>query len=161
MQLEGSCHCGAVTFRLNSKHPYPFNYCYCSICCKTTGGGGFAINLSGDFESLQVEGEEHISVYQAKLRDDDGEEHESPAQRSFCAQCGSHLWLWDPRWPELLHPLAAVIDSELPQAPERTHSLLGSKAAWVAPDVASNDKTFEHYSDESIAQWHQRLGLER
>lgn len=25
MRLEGSCHCGAVTFRLESAHPYPFN----------------------------------------------------------------------------------------------------------------------------------------
>jgi hypothetical protein len=32
MRLEGSCHCGAVTFRLESAHPYPFNLCYCSIC---------------------------------------------------------------------------------------------------------------------------------
>ena len=161
MQLEGSCHCGAVRFRLNSKHPYPFNYCYCSICRKTTGGAGYAINLSGDFESLQVDGEEHLSVYQAIMRDDDGEEHESPAQRSFCSKCGSQLWLWDPRWPELLHPLASVIDSELPKAPERTHLLLGSKAGWVAPNISPEDKSFDHYPDESIAQWHQRLGLER
>lgn len=25
MRLEGSCHCGAVTFRLESAHPYPCN----------------------------------------------------------------------------------------------------------------------------------------
>ncbi|MCF5173182.1 GFA family protein, partial [Pseudomonas canadensis] len=24
MQLEGSCHCGAVTFSLASAHPYPY-----------------------------------------------------------------------------------------------------------------------------------------
>ena len=45
MHLHGSCHCGAVTFSLNSAHPYPFNICYCSICRKTAGGGGYAINL--------------------------------------------------------------------------------------------------------------------
>ena len=34
MRLEGSCHCGALRFALESKHPYPFNLCYCSICRK-------------------------------------------------------------------------------------------------------------------------------
>ncbi|NWC98411.1 GFA family protein, partial [Pseudomonas sp. P7779] len=48
MQLEGSCHCGAVSFSLESAHPYPYQRCYCSICRKTQGGGGYAINLGGD-----------------------------------------------------------------------------------------------------------------
>ena len=60
MQLEGSCHCRKVRFTVHSSQPYPFNLCYCSICRKTDGGGGFAINLGADKESLQVQGEEHI-----------------------------------------------------------------------------------------------------
>ena len=48
MDLEGSCQCGAVHFRLRSAHPVPYQRCYCSICRKTQGGGGFAINLAGD-----------------------------------------------------------------------------------------------------------------
>jgi hypothetical protein len=39
MLLEGSCHCGAVHFSVESEHPYPFNLCYCSICRKTAGAG--------------------------------------------------------------------------------------------------------------------------
>ena len=30
---------------------------------------------------------------------------ESPAERNFCGICASCLWLWDPRWPDLVHPL--------------------------------------------------------
>jgi hypothetical protein len=45
--------------------------------------------------------------------------------------------------------------------PERTHLMLGSKAAWVVPQVGPNDKTFTEYPDESIAEWHERLGLVR
>ena len=45
MQLEGSCHCQAVRFSVESHEPYPFMRCYCSICRKTAGGGGYAINL--------------------------------------------------------------------------------------------------------------------
>ena len=156
MKLDGSCHCGAVTFSLNSAHPYPYNYCYCSICRKTQGGGGFAINLGGEAASLTVEGEENISVYQATL---DGAV--SPAKRHFCKNCGSALWVHDPRWPELIHPFASAIDTELPAAPERTFLMTGSKKSWVPLDAGPKDKIFEEYPDESIAAWHQRLGLER
>jgi len=156
MKLEGSCHCGAVRFSLTSRHPYPFNVCYCSICRKTAGGTGAAINLGGEAESLEVEGEEGISVYRAELADGS----ESPARRHFCGVCGSALWLWDPRWPELIHPFASAIDTDLPSAPERTLLMLGSKAGWVEVQAGGQDKRFEQYPEESIADWHRRLDVE-
>ena len=45
MHLEGSCHCGAVTFSVEAHSPVPFMHCHCSICRKTAGSGGYAINL--------------------------------------------------------------------------------------------------------------------
>jgi len=160
MKLEGSCHCGSVRFMVESPHPYPFNLCYCSVCRKTAGGGGFAINLGAERDTLRVEGEEHISVYRALMRDDEtGEEYESEGRRSFCSRCGSALWVWDSRWPELLHPFASAIDSSLPVPPERVHLMLGSKANWVQPCAGDSDKMFESYPDESLAEWHDRLGL--
>jgi hypothetical protein len=160
MLLEGSCHCGAVRFTVESSHPYPFNLCYCSICRKTAGGGGFAINLSGQTETLKIVGKKNIRTYRAAIRDAEGGVEASPAERKFCGRCGSALWIWDPRWPDLLHPHASAIDSELPAPPERTHLMLGSKAGWVEPCTRRGDKTFEEYPDESIAAWHQRLKLE-
>ena len=161
MELKGSCHCGAVRFTLQSKHPYPFNLCYCSICRKTAGGGGYAINLSGDADSLNVEGVENISMYQAKLPDQEtGETKESGARRSFRRHCGSALLVWDPEWPELIHPFASAIDTDLPIPPERTHLMLGSKANWVEVRAEPDDQQFEAYPRESIAEWHRRLKLE-
>lgn len=161
MLLEGSCHCRAVTFRVRSRHPYPFNLCYCSICRKTAGAGGYAINLSGEFGTLEIEGNEHIAVYRAVMRHDDGRpDAESPAERRFCKACGSQLWLWDPRWPDLVHPHASAIDTLLPKPPERTHLMLASKADWVEPALGSRDLSFEQYPEEGIADWHARLGLE-
>jgi len=160
MHLRGSCHCGDVRFSLESPHPYPFNLCYCSICRKTAGAGGFAINLSGKADTLAVEGGEHVRTYRAKLDDRDaGTGIRSSAERKFCGQCGSALWLWDPDWPELVHPHASAIDTPLPKPPERTHLMLGSRAAWVEPCIGPRDRTFEGYPDESIAEWHERLGL--
>ena len=53
MQLKGSCHCGAVKFRLQSDSPVPFMHCHCTICRKTAGGGGYAINLGGHANTRQ------------------------------------------------------------------------------------------------------------
>jgi hypothetical protein len=154
MQLEGSCHCRSVTFTVQSPHPYPFNLCYCSVCRKTAGTGGYAINLGAEFKTLKITGEKHIRTYHAII---DGSE--SVAERKFCGNCGSALWLWDPRWPELMHPHASAIDTDLPAPPERTHLLLSSKASWVKPCIEDGDKSFDGYPDESIAEWHERLGL--
>ncbi len=155
MKLKGSCHCTAVSFELESAHPYPFNICYCSICRKTQGGGGYAINLSGDFETMRVEGDEYLTIYSAQLPDRDT----SPAERNFCSKCGSALWVWDPRWPKLVHPFASAIDTPLPTPPEHTHLMLGSKADWVPVHREREDKSFDAYPDESIADWHRRHGF--
>lgn len=161
MLLEGSCHCGSVRFSLESAHPYPFNRCYCSICRKTAGSGGYAINLGGDYNTLKIQGQESIRVYRAKVRNlDTGRVEESPARRQFCGNCGSPLWLWDPRWPELVHPHASAIDTKLPVPPEHTHMMLGSKAGWVEPHLRPGDRQCQGYPPESLAEWHRRLGLD-
>ncbi len=160
MHLEGSCHCGAVRFALDAPHPVPFLLCYCSICRKTAGGGGYAINLGGRHETLRVEGREHVRSFHARLRGGEGEGgRASPGERHFCGRCGSALWVWDPRWPDLVHPLASAIDTPLPRPPERTHMMLDSRASWVVPRTDPQDRCFEDYPDESLAEWHQRLGL--
>ena len=160
MQLHGSCHCGAVRFQLRSSQPVPYLRCYCMVCRKTAGAGGFAINLGGEFDSLDVTGCEHVSIYRARLTDAaTGEAVESSAQRHFCNRCGSALWVWDPRWPELVHPHASAIDTELPVPPDYVHIMLGSKANWAEVQTTPGDACFDRYPDESLADWHARRGL--
>ncbi|WP_122433595.1 GFA family protein [Pseudomonas viridiflava] len=160
MHLEGSCHCGAVEFSLDSAHPYPYQRCYCSICRKTQGAGGYAINLSGNAASMKVKGKENISIYHARIREDHHVETSS-AERRFCKVCGSGLWLFSPDWPDLIHPFASAIYTPLPMPPERTHMMLDSKASWVEVNVHEGDLQFDRYPEESIADWHERLELER
>ena len=160
MRLDGSCHCHAVRFSLQSRHPVPYQRCYCSICRKTQGGGGYAVNIAGDARTLEVDGRRHMRSYHAILRDEAGGEDRSGAERTFCGLCGSALWLYDKDWPELIHPFASAIDTDLPVPPEHTHLMLGSRANWVEPAIGPQDRQFEAYPEESIADWHQRLGLE-
>ena len=154
MLLKGSCHCRAVRFSLRSETPYPYMWCYCSICRKTAGGGGYAVNLGARAKSLKVRGKKAVTRFRAKI---DGKK--SSAERSFCSKCGSALWVWDPSWPELIHPFASAIDSKLPKAPEHVHILLDSKADWVPVDAKPGDQKFDEYPDQSLEDWHRAHGL--
>jgi hypothetical protein len=92
MVLKGSCHCGAVKFTVKSTTPYPYMRCYCSICRKTAGGGGYAINIMADAKSLKVKGEESVRIYRARIAEGKGKKKVlSEARRHFCGQCGSAL----------------------------------------------------------------------
>lgn len=69
MKLEGSCHCRAVTFTVESTAYVPFMHCHCSICRKTAGSGGYGINLGGDAKTMKVRGERHLGLYHALMRE--------------------------------------------------------------------------------------------
>ena len=56
LTLKGSCRCGKARFSVASHAPQPYQLCYCSICRKTAGGGGYAINLSAVADTLEVTG---------------------------------------------------------------------------------------------------------
>jgi hypothetical protein len=84
---------------------------------------------------------------------------ESPAQRHFCQRCATALWLYDPRWPELVHPFASAIDSELPAPPSRVHLMLRDKPSWVQPAIGPDDLCFDEYPEQSIEGWHKSRGL--
>ena len=70
MRLEGSCRCGAVKFTLDSHTPYPYQRCYCSICLKSAGGGGYAINIMGGFHTLVASRDGGESLIHIRGRDD-------------------------------------------------------------------------------------------
>jgi len=157
--LEGSCRCGSVHFAVQSHAPYPYQLCYCSICRKTAGGGGFAINLSADIRSLKARGRKAIGLFRARIEKEGGHCHTSTGQRNFCKKCGSALWLFDPEWPELVHPFASAIDTKLPVPPSKVHLMLKFKAPWVKPDFGRGDAKFQLYPKLSIEEWHHRRGL--
>ena len=148
MKLRGSCHCRAVRFSLASETPYPYMWCYCSICRKTAGGGGYAINVMGKADTLEVKGK--TAIYKVKP---------SWGERHFCARCASALWVWDKRWPQWIYPFASAIDTPLPVPRERQHIFLSSKPGWVKVTAGKGDKRFREYPREAIIDWHRKRGL--
>jgi hypothetical protein len=159
MHLEGSCHCRAVRFSLEADSPVPFMHCHCSICRKTAGGGGYAINLGGDARTLKVQGAKYLGTYHAVLREEGQRAKRSKAERKFCLQCGSALWLWDSRWPELVHPHASAIDTPLPKPPEVVEGMLEFVANWVDVPKGKGHRHYQTFPAESLAEWHERHGL--
>ena len=145
MKLKGSCHCGGVRFTLDSATPYPYLWCYCSICRKTAGGGGYAINIMGDAGTLKVAG--RTKVY--KARKGGGERH-------FCPKCASALYVRDKRWPEWVYPFASAIDTALPVPKERQLIFQGSRANWAHVPPG---KRFKSYPREAIIDWHRKRKL--
>ena len=120
MLLKGSCHCRKVTFEVESENYYPYQLCYCSICRKVNGSGGFGINISAKAKTLKVKGRQYLGIYRARLWHEKKKGQRVPistGRRHFCKACGSGLWLFDPSWPKLLHPYASAIDTPLPVPP--------------------------------------------
>ena len=164
MKLKGSCHCGAVKFTLDSHTPQPFMRCYCSICRKTAGGGGYAINIMGDAATLKVSGAKNVAVYRARIKGEGAKRGSrgtlSHARRNFCAKCASALWVWDPQWPESVYPFASAIDTPLPKPKQDVELMLDYAAPWADIPKGRAHKHYRESPRESIAGWHKKHGLE-
>lgn len=157
MRLAGSCQCGKVHFRVESETPYPFMYCYCTICRKTTGV--VTCNVMGRRDTLRVTGKRHLRCYHAVMRRAGKRAVRSPGERWFCGLCGTHLYVLDERWSWGVWPNAAALDTPLPAPPERVHLMVRYKPTWVS--IRDPGPRYPEYPRLSIAEWHQQHGLER
>ena len=156
MLLEGSRHGGAVRFTVEAQSPVPFMHCHCSICRKTAGSGGFGINLGARSATLKVRGEKHLGCYHALLREPGKRATRSRAERRFCRECGSALWLYDSRWPELVHPHASAIVTPLPKPKDIVEAALAYAPAWVDVPSGKAHVPCRQWPAESLEEWHKR-----
>lgn len=76
--LEGHCLCGAVTLRAAVNHDQ-VGACHCTTCRRW--GGGPLLAVESD-QPVECSGEQHIGVYASS----------DWAERSFCKECGTHLF---------------------------------------------------------------------
>ena len=91
---------------------------------------------------------------------DQGTPNASPcsSQRNFCSNCSTMLWLWDHQWPELIHPFASAIDTDLPVPDEMVCVMEGSKPAWVRwPE--GKKSVHQLYGEDSLEGWHKKHRL--
>ncbi|CAG8461597.1 2453_t:CDS:2 [Rhizophagus irregularis] len=142
MELQGSCHCEKVKFTVKSHTPVPFMRCYCSICRKIGGGGGYVINIMGQarYDTLKVEGMEHTNGN----------------KRYFCGECGCMLWCYDLEWSEWCYPFASAIDTPLPEPKRPNCIMLNYKANWAHVPSSEEADLFDEYPNNSIESWHKK-----
>jgi hypothetical protein len=77
--LRGSCHCGALKFRVQADPEHGASRCNCSVCTKLAACG--AIVKPEAFELLCDEAELGVYEWGAKI-----------SKRYFCKQCGTHCY---------------------------------------------------------------------
>jgi hypothetical protein len=80
-ERNGSCMCGAVTYRISSE-PVVARICWCRDCQHLSANG--AVNIMVPTDALVVTGE--LSEF-TKTADSGNE-----IKRRFCPQCGAHLF---------------------------------------------------------------------
>lgn len=122
-ELEGSCLCGGVRFKVTE----PFesvSQCHCTSCKKISGGIG---TTSGRVRPEAIE----ILEGQALLRSYQPAEGSA---KTFCSECGSNLF--GGGWPktERASVRLSAIDSPFDRKPD-SHIFVRSVAAWeTLPD---------------------------
>ena len=159
MQLKGSCHCGKVSYSVESHTPVPFSHCHCSICRKLNGGGGYTVNIMAETETLKVSGEEHLSVYRSAKNDRETYDEDGLgfSRRNFCKHCGTMLWNFNSKHSQWIYLFASAVDTDLPEPAEIRHTMVKHKVAWSK--IPEGEQQFEQYPDEGIEDWHRNRGL--
>jgi hypothetical protein len=117
------------------------------------------VNLGGIANSLKVsKGEELIKKYSAIKSRGTPNEQRCSSERNFCSNCSTMLWLWDHNYPELIHPFASAIDTDLPVPKEMVCVMGNSKPEWVRwPEGMKS--THETFGGDSLEEWHKKQGL--
>jgi hypothetical protein len=116
--LTGSCGCGAVRFVL-SEPPIGAVYCHCTRCQKRSGT---AVQASARLApgSLVIEaGEESLRDWTPP----------GGLSKTFCGQCGSHLFARDPKTGEIAVVRMAAIDGD-PGVRPSAHQFVAYAAPW-------------------------------
>ena len=128
---EGGCHCGAVRYAFSEAPEFTF-YCHCNDCQKTTGSP-FSIELMLRDETFSVTGELDNYVVEG----DSGK----PVTRSFCAKCGSGVYLECAADPGYVFVKVGTLDDAGWVEPQM-HIYTASKQPWLklADDLPAYEK---------------------
>jgi hypothetical protein len=115
--VTGSCACGTVRFEVTQ----PFEtagYCHCKRCQRRSGAL-WSLNATVGPEALRiVAGEDAVRTWRP----------ESGFPKSFCGQCGGHLWSGDAGTPVVAIRLGTV-DGD-PGIRPQWHQWLDSAPDW-------------------------------
>ena len=130
---SGSCLCGAVHYTLSSP-PQQSVFCHC-INCKKASGSAFAANDWYNQRDLQITAEppSTIKVYRDMSIDAEGGE----VRRHFCDQCGSPIYIANPKYPEYVIVPRGTNDGKF----GREHAM-DAKDKWEGDSIPGKSDTW-------------------
>ena len=111
--------CGAVRFRVDAEFATA-GYCHCTRCQHRTGVPLGALSGMVDAAAVQIlEGADSIRTW----RPDEG------FPKSFCAQCGGHVWAGEPGSGGTVAVRLGALDGD-PGIRARWHQWVSSVPEW-------------------------------
>ena len=117
-KIKGSCNCGSVKFEVNTKLEDVY-ICHCSICRKSTGGGGIAVTVVPNEYFAWTLGQEFIKTWHKPNHD---------WETSFCLNCGSPLPGKNDESSSYIP--VSLLDCGTENLKIKKHLFLDSKASW-------------------------------
>ncbi len=130
--LEGRCHCGAISYRVEGE-PIYHALCHCTDCRRQAGAPLVSWALFPN-EAVTIEGEARVYT---------SSEH---AKRHFCAACGSGLFYTNAAaFPGMIDICTATLDD--PDAlPVHIHVQTAERIGWMKE--AHTLPQFERYPSQ-------------
>ena len=133
---QGSCLCGSIRYVIDGELS-DFGYCHCTSCRKASGSA-FGANIG-------------VARSDLKLKDPDlhlREFESSPGKiRTFCAQCGSPIFAYLTRTPELVRIRLGSLDTDLGKT-AKAHTFVSDKADWEL--IEGTIPQFDEWADKSV-----------
>lgn len=117
LSARGSCYCGAISVTVSSPLRRPVN-CHCGEC-RRLSGAAFTTWITALRDQVVMNNAEGLSVFKPTPN----------LQRSFCKQCGSHVFTADVRLPAVFGFPAGVFEGEAVEPPDHDY-FLEDKANW-------------------------------
>lgn len=139
--FTGGCACGAVRFEAAAQ-PSAFVVCHCRDCQRAGGGApAYALALRRA-DVVVTKGEDKINTYE--VTSDAG----SKVFRSFCGDCGTHLFAGNDANPDFMGVKASALDDPSWLVPSMT-IWTSSAQPWahIDPDIPQYAGDFDGYRE--------------
>lgn len=121
MRIDGSCHCGRITFEAEAD-PEKAGICHCNDC-QALSGSAFTTFLPVPKEAFKLRGEPKVYVKTA--------ESGNRRAQAFCPDCGSRLYATSEKDPQVFNIRTGTVRQRA-QLPPKSQLWCRSAMPWVA-----------------------------
>lgn len=136
--FAGSCLCGAIAYEIHGTLS-DFGHCHCRSCRKASGSA-FGANAGVDRAAFRLlSGADTLREFES-----------SPGKfRAFCSRCGSPIYAYLTKSPDVLRVRLGSLDTPL-DARARAHTFVSDKADWEDIEAFSSLPQFPRWASRDV-----------